>query len=155
VDDGRDPRVWQRIDALLSEALTLPPEDRETWISRLLPEDQPLASSLRTMLSRSATTDSFLRDPISPVMLSAAGELTSLEEVGAMVGPYVLLRVLGAGGVGQVWLAERVDGTIRRQVALKLPRTRWAPGMAERLKQERDALAALEHPSIALDPDQR
>ncbi len=145
----KDPRVWQRIDVLLSEALTLPPGEREGWLSRLSPEDQPLASSLRVMLSRSATTDSFLRDPISPEMLAAAGEVTSLEQVGTMVGPYRLLRVLGAGGMGQVWLAERVDGTIQRQVALKLPRTRWAPGMAERLKQERDALAALEHPSIA------
>lgn len=145
----RDPRVWQRIDVLLSEALTLPPGEREGWISRLSAEDQPLASTLRVMLSRSATTDSFLRDPISPEVLGAAGELTSLERVGATVGPYRLLRVLGAGGMGQVWLAERVDGTIQRQVALKLPRVRWAPGMAERLKQERDALAALEHPSIA------
>src|SRR5262249_61906212 len=53
------------------------------------------------------------------------------------------------GAMVLVWLAERVDRTMQRQVALKLPRTSWAPGMAERLKQERDALSALEHPNIA------
>ena len=144
-----DPQVWQRIDALLSEALTLPEQERERFLSGLPQEDQPLAPSLRAILSRSGTTDGFLRNPVSPAVLAAAGEASSLEQAGAMVGPYRLLRALGAGGMGQVWLAERVDGTIQRQVALKLPRTGWAPGMAERLKQERDALAALEHPNIA------
>jgi serine/threonine-protein kinase len=51
--------------------------------------------------------------------------------------------------MGTVWLAERADGTLQRQVALKLPRYGWAAGVAERLGQERDALAALEHPHIA------
>ena len=144
-----DPQVWQRIDALLSEALTLPEHERERWLSGLSQDDQPLASSLRAILSRSGTTDGFMRNPVSPAALAAAGEAASLEQAGALVGPYRLLRPLGAGGMGQVWLAERVDGTIQRQVAVKLPRTGWAPGMAERLQQERDALAALEHPHIA------
>ena len=145
--EDRDPRLWQRLDALLSEALTLSEPERERWLSELPEEDQPLASSLREMLSRTLSTG-FLRDPVSAEVLAAAGE-QALEQPGARVGPYRLLRRLGVGGMGQVWLAERVDGTIQRQVALKLPRTGWAPGMAERLKQERDALAALEHPSIA------
>jgi len=147
--EGRDPGVWQRIDALLSEALRLPEAEREAWLARLSPDDATLASSLREMLSRSGTTDSFLRSPVSPAVLAAAGEEASLEQVGTAVGPYRLLRVLGAGGMGQVWLADRSDGTLQREIALKLPRTGWAPGLAERLKQERDALAALEHPNIA------
>jgi serine/threonine-protein kinase len=142
-----DPEVWRRLDALLSEALTLSGPERERWLSELPEEDRRLASSLREMLSRTLSTG-FLRDPVSAEVLAAAGE-QALEQPGARVGPYRLLRGLGVGGMGQVWLAERVDGTPRRQVALKLPRTSWAPGMAERLKQERDALAALEHPSIA------
>ncbi len=145
--EDRDPRLWQRLDALLSEALTLSEPERERWLSELPEEDRPLAVSLREMLSRSLSTG-FLRDPVAPEVLAAAGE-QALEQPGARVGPYRLLRRLGVGGMGQVWLAERVDGTIQRQVALKLPRAGWAPGMAERLKQERDALAALEHPSIA------
>ncbi|MGZ6132343.1 MAG: protein kinase domain-containing protein, partial [Myxococcaceae bacterium] len=146
---GRDPEIWQRIDALLSEALTLPESERESWLERLSRSDETLASTLREMLSRSETTDSFLRTPVSPEVLAVAGEVASLEEAGTTIGPYRLLRVLGAGGMGQVWLADRIDGTLHREVALKLPRTGWAPGLAERLNQERDALAALEHPHIA------
>ena len=145
---SKDPRLWQRIDALLSEALNLPEPERERWFAGLSEDDRPLAPSLRAMLSRSLTTDGFMQTPVSAEALAAAGE-ASPEQAGAMVGPYRLVRPLGAGGMGQVWLAERVDGTIQRQVALKLPRTSWASGMAERLKQERDALAALEHPHIA------
>jgi serine/threonine-protein kinase len=51
--------------------------------------------------------------------------------------------------MGTVWLAERADGALQRQVALKLPLYGWARGVAERLQQERDALAGLEHPNIA------
>ncbi len=68
---------------------------------------------------------------------------------GELVGPWRLLRELGEGGMGSVWLAERADGAYQRQVALKLPRLSWARGLAERLARERDILATLEHPRIA------
>ncbi len=147
--EEKDPRLWQRIDALLSEALALPEAEREQWLAGLSEDDRSLGPSLRAMLSRSLTTDGFMQAPVPAEALAAAAEAPSAEQAGAMVGPYRLLRPLGAGGMGQVWLAEREDGSIQRQVALKLPRTSWAPGMAARLKQERDALAALEHPNIA------
>jgi len=67
----------------------------------------------------------------------------------ARVGPYRLLRELGVGGMGAVWLAERADGTLKRQVALKLPRAVWSTGLAQRMARERDILASLEHPHIA------
>jgi len=146
---SRDARMWQRLDSLLAAGLEVPEAERERWLSALSEEDRPLADRLRQMLSRSETTRGFLGTPVSPALLEAAGDLASLEEVGTRVGPYRLLRPLGAGGMGQVWLAERTDGTLQRQIALKLPRTVWARGMAERLTQERDALAALEHPNIA------
>jgi serine/threonine-protein kinase len=146
---GTEPRLWQRIELLLSEALTLPEAERERWLSTLPEDDRPLIPSLRAMLDHAGSTDSFMQHPVSPAALVAAEEITSLEVEGSIVGPYRLRRALGMGGMGQVWLAERVDGTIQRQVAVKLPRTGWAPGMAERLRQERNALAALEHPHIA------
>ena len=68
---------------------------------------------------------------------------------GDLVGPYRLIREIGRGGMGAVWLAERADGSLKRQVALKLPRLAWGAGLAERMARERDIGALLEHPNIA------
>ena len=144
--DTTETSRWRRIDTLLSEVLQLPPERHEQWLSQLSGEDQPLAPVIRSFLARTAVeTDAFHRH------LPAArdGERTSTDQPGTMVGPYRLIREIGAGGMGTVWLAERSYGSLRRQVAIKLPRGGWALGVAERLEQERDALAALEHPNIA------
>ncbi|HZW88173.1 MAG TPA: serine/threonine-protein kinase, partial [Myxococcaceae bacterium] len=69
---------------------------------------------------------------------------------GQTVGPYVLLRRLGVGGMGEVWLARRAEGGLQRDVALKLPLSNPLPwDIAERFSLERDILARLEHPHIA------
>ena len=69
---------------------------------------------------------------------------------GSIVGPYRLLRELGQGGMGVVWLAERPESEIKRPVALKLPiLTLHNPSVAERFGRERDILAQLTHPNIA------
>src|SRR6202012_1893863 len=69
---------------------------------------------------------------------------------GARIGPYELLRLLGSGGMAQVWLGRRADGAFKREVALKLPMLHtWRADLAERFARERDILAGLEHPNIA------
>ena len=71
-------------------------------------------------------------------------------EPGQHVGPYRLIKELGRGGMGVVWLAERADGQHSRQVALKMPlveNLNWL--LAARFARERNILASLEHPSIA------
>jgi len=68
----------------------------------------------------------------------------------AQVGPYKLLSALGAGGMGEVYLAERVDGGFRQEVALKLVPFALVDGeRAARLRRERQILAQLDHPNIA------
>jgi len=89
------------------------------------------------------------------VAAEAIASMTSLEHVGERasgqrVGPYRLLRELGRGGMGVVWLAERADGQHTRQVALKMPlveNLNWL--LAARFARERNILASLEHPGIA------
>ena len=70
-------------------------------------------------------------------------------EVGQVLGGYRLVREIGAGGMANVWLAERADGVPKRQVALKLPRDVATSADAERFARERDVLAALVHSNIA------
>jgi serine/threonine protein kinase len=66
------------------------------------------------------------------------------------VGPYRLIRLLGEGGMAEVWLAQRADGAFKRDVALKLPMlSSPRKDLASRFARERDILAALEHPNIA------
>ncbi|APV52093.1 hypothetical protein BWI17_21930 [Betaproteobacteria bacterium GR16-43] len=69
---------------------------------------------------------------------------------GERIGPFELLRPLGRGGMGEVWLARQADGRVERNVALKLPMFHQQ-GVAgrERFRRERDILARLEHPNIA------
>jgi serine/threonine protein kinase len=69
---------------------------------------------------------------------------------GMPVGPYELVRLVGCGGMTEVWLARRVDGASEREVALKLPASFHLRGdLARRFSRERDFLAGLEHPGIA------
>jgi len=94
------------------------------------------APSIR--LSKTVSGSEF--DPVSASGLNA----------GAFVGPYELIRLLGAGGMAEVWLARRADGAFKRDVALKLPLlTRRRNDLEQRFVHERDILASLEHPNIA------
>ena len=69
---------------------------------------------------------------------------------GDVVGPFRLERLLGQGGMGTVWLADQVDGRVRRMVALKLLKPGHThPGWKIRFERERDILAGLDHPGIA------
>src|SRR5215468_1136472 len=144
-----DVSRWQRVNTLLQQGLALSPAQRELWLARIADEQADLMPLLRALFARATTaSDAFMVRPVDSVWGEAISD-TGGVKVGEPVGPYRLVRELGSGGMGTVWLAERGDGVLQRQVALKLPRYGWAPGVAERLKQERDALAALEHRHIA------
>jgi len=134
-----------RLSTLLDEAEKLDPAALETWLAGLQGESARLAPALRAMLARQAskeTDELFDRPP-------ALGPPTTGIEAGDTVGPYRLERLLGRGGMGEVWLAMRTDGGLKRKVALKLPHVTWAPSLAERFARERDILSGLEHPNIA------
>ncbi len=138
---------WVKLSQLLDEALDLDPAHRKQWVESLPPEHRALSDTLRDLLLRESgadTRDVLLEPP------ALRGVAFTPVAGGDVVGPYRLIRELGAGGTATVWLAERADGSLRRQVALKLPRIAWLDrGLAERLNRERDILASLEHPSIA------
>ena len=145
-----DDETWAALNRLLDEALELPAAQRERWVDELAADYEPLKPKLRVLLARSAQmeTGDFLRT--LPKLDLDAEEIARVEQPGAHVGPYRLVRELGSGGMGVVWLAERVDGLVRRPVALKLPHGAWRrAGLAERMAREREILASLTHPHIA------
>jgi len=144
---------WPAISRRLDEALSVEPRQRNTWLDSL-PEADSIKAKLRRLLADApgVETDDFL-GTLPKLTLAPAAASVGLEEdavtAGAQIGPYRLVRELGVGGMGLVWLAERVDGGLKRPVALKLPRLSWSRGLAERMGRERDILASLDHPNIA------
>jgi serine/threonine protein kinase len=145
-----DTAYWRRIDELLAAALALPASERDAWLDSLAPEDARHRDVLSSMLDRSSVeTDTFMGAPVDAATLQAASENLHVDRPGDVVGAYRLISQMGAGGMATVWSAERDDGSLQRVVALKLPRSGWSPGLAERLKRECEILSALEHPNIA------
>jgi len=146
--------TWAKLSQLLDDALDQTAAERERWIETLAPEYEDLKPRLRELLSRSGLidTDEFLHT--LPKFELEPGDLSTVaarvEQPGQEIGPYRLMRELGSGGMGVVWLAQRTDGLIIRPVALKLPHGAWRrAGLAERMAREREILATLTHPNIA------
>jgi serine/threonine protein kinase/Tfp pilus assembly protein PilF len=143
---------WFSLSRLLDEALAVPVAERRAWLSGITAAPDGLGSMLRELLGRhsAAETDDFLRTlPRLEATVASDASVTRPRE-DSVVGPYRLLRELGRGGMGAVWLAERIDGALTRMVALKLPHSGpIAAQLAERFARERDILAGLAHPHIA------
>ena len=143
-----------RMSQLLEEALGLDEPARRAWVERLPLEHQDLAPALRQALLPEEGQAEYLQALLSLPKLSGAdqGNTSAARALqpGARVGPYELIRLLGAGGMAEVWLARRADGAFKREVAVKLPRLAHAQaGLEARFARERDILASLEHPHIA------
>jgi serine/threonine-protein kinase len=152
----RDAAEIAELSRLIDAALELPAEARATWIEQLPQTHDTLKPALRKLLAMPpAGNDTYTLSDVSRQVQSALlGVVSGSESLefkdGARVGPYELIRELGRGGMGTVWLARRTEGLTRRTVALKLPH----PGMlhaefAARMERERDILESLAHPNIA------
>ncbi len=150
-----EPAAWATLRRLLDDALALTPAAREPWLDALGPEVEALKPPLRRLLQHAGDdngTDA--RFDSLPELEAAPAETTHRGDAPPPcppdAGPYRPIRLLGEGGMSSVWLAERTDVLLNRPVALKLPRATWRhPGLAQRMAQEREILALLEHPHIA------
>jgi serine/threonine-protein kinase len=135
---------WPLFSTLLDEALALPDARYDAWLAALEGDRATLRPWLARVLAATSApgTGGFLDRRALP---ADAGF-----EAGADVGPFRLVRRLGEGGMGEVWLADRVEDGPRRPVALKLPHAFLLNAAARaRFQRERDVVAALVHPNIA------
>ncbi len=137
-----DAERWQRLSPLLDALLELPSDARVEHLAALRREDSALADELQQLLTLEEDDADFLAEPVV--------ELPNGARPGARIGPYRLDRMIGEGGMGQVWLAMRADGLYERKVALKLLRAGLVdPRMRQRFDREREILARFAHPYIA------
>jgi eukaryotic-like serine/threonine-protein kinase len=143
------------LSELMDQALDLDADMRSRWVADLSRGPHAaLQPFLADMLAKQTNMQTaFMVKPITlpdaPLASNSAGAAMNTLASGTRIGPYVLQREVGQGGMGAVWLANRVDGAMTRQVALKLPTIHLTQALAERFSRERDILAQLTHPNIA------
>jgi serine/threonine protein kinase/Tfp pilus assembly protein PilF len=135
-----DLERWPEIKAIVQAALDLSDEERASYLCEICGDDEGLRREVETLLSVSTTRADFFDDfQVVPEHLQTA---TFIE--GETVGPYRIIRRIGQGGMGAVYLAY--DPEHDRSVALKvMPRSSW-----RLLREEKRLLARLQHPNIAI-----
>ncbi len=140
-----NPERWQEISPHLDLALSLSERERENWLAEFRAQRPELAELLEKLLEEHhvLAEEHFLE--VEPARPANEPSLT-----GDTLGAYKLIYRIGEGGMGNVWLAERVDGRFERQVAVKFLRFAVASRTAaERFKREGRILGQLAHPHIA------
>ena len=135
----------------LERALALPPPEREALLADPT-LDPALVAEVRSLLAHEVDEDSgnFLSQPAAVDALAGPDDTPEPSLQGQMLGPWRITGRLGAGGMGDVWLAERGDGAYAGQAAIKvLKRGMDSAAVLARFAQEQQALARLQHPHIA------
>jgi eukaryotic-like serine/threonine-protein kinase len=137
------PEQWKRIKEIVGAALEREPAERTPFLEEACAHDESLRVEVESLLSEFEKSSGLSEHPLSGQLLDPVPlEFKS-------IGPYRLLRKLGEGGMGQVWLAEQAV-PVRRQVALKLIRSGIDDqAVLQRFQSERQSLAIMDHPSIA------
>lgn len=142
---------WSRVRAVYEQVIELQPERRAAFLDRHC-RDRPTRQEIEDLatLDRAAVKHfSRLASRLGPAMFERSAK-PALDLIGKEVAGYQLLEVLGRGGMGVVYLAERTDGTLEQPVALKLLSASIAgPSSQRRFRAEQRILARLRHNSIA------
>jgi eukaryotic-like serine/threonine-protein kinase len=140
----RDAERWQRITDLFHAAADLSPDEQREFLRSRSGGDEALVSEVEALLLEDRTPDSLLDRPLPDV----ARPLLAPEALDGQLGPYRVVRLLGEGGMGVVYLVERAD--VGSRAALKLLRDAWlSPSRRMRFQSEQRTLAQLDHPAIA------
>jgi non-specific serine/threonine protein kinase/serine/threonine-protein kinase len=138
------PAQRARVDALLDDMFDLPEAERVANLRARHIEDSAVLAEVESLLRAATASGGFLAIPPKP----AAEELIPDGTVGLRLGAWRITRLIGRGGMGEVYEASRADGNFEQRVAIKLLQREAAAQMV-RFQAERQILARLEHPGIA------
>ena len=143
--------VWEHVKELLYQAIALPPERRSEFLDQTCGSDPALRAELESLLAVERELGAeFMRSglTVGTEADSAAGDI-GLRPGQRFAERFDLVRKLGEGGMGQVWLAEQTT-PVRRSVALKLIKAgMYDESVVHRFQSERQSLAIMDHPCIA------
>lgn len=144
-----DPDRWQRIEQLFHSALECGPAQRQRLLDDRCAGDRDLRQEVVSLLASyeegSFTVESAFLEGVRLVEKSREPSM-----VGRSIGPYKVLREIGRGGMGDVFLASRADNAFHKEVAIKLIRRGLdTDDVIRRFESERRILASLDHPNIS------
>ncbi|CAN5480125.1 hypothetical protein BH23BAC3_BH23BAC3_24080 [soil metagenome] len=142
-------KKWHKVKQIFSEALELNPGDRERFVKDACGDDKDLLTEVQSLLAAYEKSGPLDKSPenLKKTVFTRPKNPTFKNQV---VGNYKIIRALGHGGMGSVFLAERSDGQYDQRVALKLLRTGFtSENQTRRFLAERQILATLVHKNIA------
>jgi serine/threonine protein kinase/tetratricopeptide (TPR) repeat protein len=138
---------WRTLSPYLDQALEIPGSERAGWLAGISARDAALGADLRRLLTdhEAVHASQFLEGAMLPPRGASSASLA-----GQVLGAYKLVSLIGQGGAGSVWLAERCDGRFEGRAAVKLLNVAWLGRAAEeRFRREGHILARVTHPNIA------
>ncbi|MBY0507919.1 MAG: protein kinase [Bryobacteraceae bacterium] len=146
------PERWEKVKEIFAEALDQPPDGRASWVRDHCGDDPTVAAEVTRLLQFSPTSKAFLDEAALPPGLlqraASAPELFSLEPGETLAGRFVIIRRLGAGGMGEVYEAE--DRNLGSRLAVKIIRAEIArdPQVLARFRREVNLARQVTHPNV-------
>ncbi len=143
-----DAHRWSTLQSLFHAVVDLPEAEREARLQHISTDDPALAAELRAMLAHDDIGDTLLDRGVAATADSLLGHTGGDSLPTEAFGPYRIIRLLGEGGMGVVYLGVRED--LHAEAAIKILRDAWlSPARRERFASEQRTLAQLNHPGIA------
>ena len=137
---------WERLQSLFEQAVILTSPEREQFLLTACGDDSVLRADVEALLEADSRNDSWFGS--APELGGVANVDSRL--IGTSVGTWRLLEHIGVGGMGSVFLAQRMDGSFEQRAALKIVKKGMdTDEVVQRFRQERQILARLDHPNIA------
>ncbi len=142
------PEQWQRVDAILREAIDLDATARAAYLDQACGGDAALRQEVESLLGYDTEAATVIASAVQTAASLQANDYGMKE--GDRIGVYRVVREIGRGGMGTVYLADRDDDHFLKEVAIKVvTHGMHTPAMLEHFRHERQILAGLEHPYIA------
>ncbi len=139
---------WEQIEKIFDAALKLDPDRRTSFLDQACDGDIELRREVVSLLASDEQAGSFLAGPATEIVTKVMAAEKIASAIGQRIGHYQTLNLLGAGGMGEVYLAE--DTQLKRKVAIKLLPVEFTtqPERVRRFIQEARSASALNHPNI-------
>ena len=144
------PEQWQKVKDVFQSAIEREPEQRASFVAQACSEQSTLREEVERLISLHEEAGDFIEMPVTLLDRDLLKEVQEALLIGKRVGPYKIVREIGQGGMGAVYLAVRADDQYQKRVAIKLIKHGLdSESILRRFRNERQILASLDHPNIA------